>query len=378
MKIETKLIWAGDIRPKIQGAVNLPIFQSSTYEYSEAGSYDDIRYIRLNNTPNHLVLGERLAAIEGAEAGLVTASGMAAITTVLLTFLKPGDHLIAQNTLYGGTYDFITKSLPAFNIDYDLIDGDKPEEWGQYLRLNTRAIYVESITNPLMQVCDLKEIVAFARENNLISLIDNTFATPINFRPIEIGFDISLHSCTKYLNGHNDLVAGVILSRADLVDRIKRELNIYGGTLDPHTCYLLQRGLKTLALRVRSQNESALKIAKYLETNEQVAKVNYPGLKSSRYHKRADELFSGFGGMISFEVKMAPEKFIKRLKIPAYAPSLGGVESLIILPARTSHAGLSKQERENIGIGDNLVRLSVGIESADDLIDDIKQAIDEL
>ena len=377
MRIETKLIWAGDMKPKIQGAVNLPIFQSSTYEYAEGGSYDDVRYIRLNNTPNHIVLGKRLAEIEGAEAGLVTASGMAAITTSLLTILKPGDHLIAQNTLYGGTYDFITKVIPSFKIEYDLIDGDRPEEWKKILKPNTKAIYVESITNPLMQVCDLKEVVSFAKENNLISLIDNTFASPVNFRPIEFGFDISIHSCTKYLNGHNDLVAGAVLGKADMVEKVRHELNIYGGTLDPHTCFLLQRGLKTLALRVRYQNESALKIAQFLESQEKVARVNYPGLKSSKYYSRASEFFSGCGGMISFELIIPAEEFIKHLKIPSYAPSLGGVESLIILPAKTSHAGLSQDEREKIGISDNLIRLSVGIESTDDLIDDLNQAFDK-
>jgi cystathionine beta-lyase/cystathionine gamma-synthase len=378
MKMETKLIWAGEIRPKIHGAVNMPIFQSSTYEYAEGGSYDDVRYIRLNNTPNHIVLGKRLAEIEGAEAGLVAASGMAAITTALLTVLKPGDHLIAQNTLYGGTYDFIAKTLPVFNIAYDMIDGDKPDEWKQYLKQKTKAIYVESITNPLMQVCALREVVAFAKENHIVSLIDNTFATPVNYRPIEHGFDISLHSCTKYMNGHNDIVAGAVVGRNDMIENIKHNLNLYGGTLDPHTCFLLQRGLKTMALRVRYQNDSALKIAGFLESHKYVTKVNYPGLKSSPYYNRASELFSGFGGMISFELNHSAERFIKYLSIPAYAPSLGGVESLIILPAKTSHAGLSDEERKKAGIEYNLIRLSVGIESTDDLIEDLSQAFDKL
>jgi len=373
-RIETKLIWAGDLESKIHGAVSLPVFQSSTYEYTESSSYDNVKYIRLNNTPNHIVLGKRLAEIEGAEAGLVTASGMAAITSTLLTLLKPGDHILAQNILYGGTYDFITKTLPSFNIEYDLIDGDKPVEWGKYLKKNTKAFYVESITNPLMQVCALKDVVAFSKENKLVSLIDNTFATPINFKPIESDFDISLHSCTKYMNGHNDLVAGVVLGNNEMIEKIKHELNIYGGTLDPHTCFLLQRGLKTLALRVRYQNESALKIAGYLEKHKRVIKVNYPGLESSKYYSRAKELFNGFGGMISFEIDHPAEAFIKNLKIPAYAPSLGGVESLIIMPAKTSHSGLSFEERKKAGIVENLIRFSIGIESTEDLIEDIEQA----
>ena len=376
--IETKLIWAGEIKPKILGSVSMPVFQSSTYEYSEEGSYDDVRYIRLNNTPNHIVLGARLSEIESAEAGLVTASGMAAISTALLTNLKSGDHLLAQNILYGGTYDFITKTLPEYNIEYDLIDCDEPGEWKKYLKPNTKVIYVESITNPLMQVCALKEVVSFAKANNLISMIDNTFTTPVNFRPIEIGFDVSLHSCTKYLNGHNDIVAGAVLGKKDMVENIKHNLNLYGGSLDPHACFLLQRGLMTLALRVRYQNESVLKIAKFLESHKMVSKVNYPGLESSLYYKRASELFSGCGGMISFELNHPPEDFIKHLKIPVYAPSLGGVGSLIILPSKTSHAGLTVEEREKAGIGENLVRFSVGIESTEDLIDDFKQAFDKL
>jgi cystathionine beta-lyase/cystathionine gamma-synthase len=259
-----------------------------------------------------------------------------------------------------------------------MIDGDKPDEWKQYLKQKTKAIYVESITNPLMQVCALREVVAFAKENHIVSLIDNTFATPVNYRPIEHGFDISLHSCTKYMNGHNDIVAGAVVGRNNMIENIKHNLNLYGGTLDPHTCFLLQRGLKTMALRVRYQNDSALKIAGFLESHKYVTKVNYPGLKSSPYYNRASELFSGFGGMISFELNHSAERFIKYLSIPAYAPSLGGVESLIILPAKTSHAGLSDEERKKAGIEDNLIRLSVGIESTDDLIEDLSQAFDKL
>jgi len=372
--IETKLIWSGSIKPGVLGAVSMPVFQSSTYEYAEEGSYDDVRYIRLNNTPNHEVLGKRLADIENGGAGLVTSSGMAAISTALLTLLKPGGHLIAQNTLYGGTYDFITKDLPNYNIEFDLVDGNKLHEWKKYLKPNTKAVYCESITNPLMEVCALKQIAAFAKENNLVSMIDNTFATPVLFRPIDLGFDISLHSATKYMNGHNDIVAGAVIGSPENVEKIKHNLNHLGGSLDPHACFLLERGLKTMALRVRYQSESALKTAKYLESHRFVDKVNYPGLESNESHLRAKELFSGFGGMISFEVNIPPEKFIKQLKIPAYAPSLGGVESLIILPSKTSHAGLTDEEKAKSGIKDNLIRLSVGIESTEDLLSDFEQA----
>jgi cystathionine beta-lyase/cystathionine gamma-synthase len=376
--IETKLIWSGSIKPGVHGAVNMPVFQSSTYEYTEEGSYDDVRYIRLNNTPNHDVLGKRLADIEGAEAGLVTSSGMSAITTTLLTFLKPGGHLIAQNTLYGGTYDFITKDLVNYNIKYDLVDGDKPHDWKKYLKPNTKAFYCESITNPLMEVCALKQAAIFAKENNLVSIIDNTFTTPVLFRPIELGFNLSLHSATKYMNGHNDIVAGAVIGSTKDIEKIKHNLNHLGGSLDPHACFLLERGLKTMALRVRYQSESAMKIAKFLESHKSVDKVNYPGLESNSSHKRAKELFSAYGGMISFEVNVPPEKFIKQLKIPAYAPSLGGVESLIILPSKTSHAGLTGEEKAKTGIRENLIRLSVGIESSEDLIEDLELAFNNL
>ncbi len=376
--IETKLIRAGEIQPRIMGAAVMPVFQSSTFEYGGEIGYDAIRYIRLNNTPNHIVLNNKLAELENAEAAIVTASGMAAISTALLTVLGKGDHLLAQNSLYGGTFDLITKDFENYGIEYDLIDADKPETWESKLKPNTKAIYVESITNPLMQVCDLKAVVKFAKSNKIISMIDNTFTSPVNFRPPEVGFDLSLHSCTKYINGHNDLVAGAAIGKADIIAKIIHKLGHLGGTLDPHTCFLLHRGLKTLALRMRYQNESALKIAEFLEAHPKIAKVNYPGLKASPYHKRAEELFSGFGGMISFEIKGGEDssrKLISKLNLPIFAPSLGGVETLIIMPSNTSHAGLTDDEKNAQGISGGLIRLSVGIENTDDLIEDFKQAL---
>jgi len=376
--MQTKLIHSGEPEPKILGAVNMPIFQSSTFEYAGEKNYDAVRYIRLNNTPNHIALHKKLAAIENGESAIVAASGMAAISTALLTVLKSGDHILAQDNLYGGTYDLITKDLENFGIEYDLIDGNEPDTWKSKLKSNTKAIYVESISNPLVEVGDLKSIVNFAKENNLISMIDNTFASPYNFRPIEIGFDISLHSCTKYLNGHTDLVAGAAIGKLDMIEKITHKLNHLGGTLDPHTCFLLQRGMKTLVLRMKYQNESALKIANFLEKHLSVMKVNYPGLESNFFHKNAKELFDGFGGMLSFELnggQKAAEQLIESLELPIHAPSLGGVETLITRPATTSHAGLSKQEREASGITEGLIRLSVGIESTEDLIEDFERAL---
>ncbi len=378
-RVETKLIHAGEMRPRVHGAVNLPIFQSATYEYGGEDDYHDIRYIRLNNTPNHNVLHAKLAAIEGAESAMVAASGMAAISTTLLSLLGKGDHFLLQDCLYGGTHDFVTKDLPALGIEYDFIDASDPASWEGKLRKNTKAIYVETIANPLMGVPELAAVVDFARSHKIVSIIDNTFASPINFRPAEIGFDLSLHSCTKYLNGHSDIVGGACIGKAGLVKNVTRKLNHLGGTLDPHAAFLLHRGMKTLSLRVNYQNVSALKIATYLEKHSAIGSVNYPGLESHPGHERAEKLFDGFGGMLSFELKEQDaeitDQFLKALQLPICAPSLGGVESLITRPATTSHLGLSKEDRKKIGISDSLVRFSTGIEATEDLIEDFEQAL---
>jgi len=376
--LETKLIHAGEPDPLINGAVSMPVFQSSTFEYTGATSYHDLKYIRLNNTPNHIALHQKLAALENAEAALVTASGMAAISTTLLSILSCGDHLLAQECLYGGTHDFITKDLEMFGISYDFIDGDDPGSWKYKLKPNTKAIYIESMTNPLLQVADLTAVVEFAKAHGFISLIDNTFSSPVNFRPPEWDFDLSLHSCTKYLNGHSDIVAGAVIGRADLIEKITHKLNHLGGSLDPHACFLLHRGLKTLAVRMRHQNESALKIAKFLEKHSAIKKVNYPGLESHPRHQRASELFDGFSGMLSFELNdgvQAAERFIQNTTLPISAPSLGGVETLITRPVTTSHSGMSPEDRQAMGISDALIRLSVGIEATEDLIEDFDQAL---
>ena len=376
--LDTKLIHAGEPDPLINGAVSMPVFQSSTFEYTGETSYHDLKYIRLNNTPNHIALHQKLAALENAEAAIVTASGMAAISTCLLSFLSSGDHLLAQECLYGGTHDFITKDLETFGISYDFIDGDDPGSWKHKLKPNTKAMYVESMTNPLLQVADLKAVVEFTKEHGLISLIDNTFSSPVNFRPPEWGFDLSLHSCTKYLNGHSDIVAGAVIGRADLIKKITHKLNHLGGSLDPHACFLLHRGLKTLAVRVRHQNESTLRIAEFLEKHSAIKRVNYPGLENHPRHQRASELFDGFSGMLSFELNdgvQAAKRFIQNITLPTIAPSLGGVESLITRPVTTSHSGMSPQDRQSLGISDDLIRVSVGIEATEDLIEDFNQAL---
>jgi cystathionine beta-lyase/cystathionine gamma-synthase len=377
-RIETKVIHAGEPDPRIMGAVSMPIFQSAMFEYSGEASYHDLKYIRLNNTPNHIALSDKLAALENAESALVTASGMAAISTALLTVLSTGDHLLSQDCLYGGTHDFVTRDLGKFGISYDFVDGDDPAMWERKLTPNTKAIYVETMTNPLLQVADHKAAVDFAKSHGLVSLIDNTFASPINFRPPEWGYDLSLHSGTKYLNGHSDIVAGAVIGRAELVEKVRHRLNHLGGSLDPHACFLLQRGIKTLAIRMKTHNESGLKLAQFLEGHPAVAKVNYPGLSSHPRHDRARELFDAFGGMLSFEPKGgvdAANKFIHNTTLPIVAPSLGGVESLVTIPATTSHSGMTSEDRNRLGITDSLIRVSVGIEAVEDIIQDFDHAL---
>ena len=378
---ETKLIHTGEPKPRINGAINVPIFQSSTYEYTGEGSYHDVRYLRLSNTPNHLALHKKLAALEGSEAALVTSSGMSAISTGLLTFLKAGDHLLAHNTLYGGTADFVNNELSGYGIEHDLIDASNPSNWDSKLKPNTKVIYIETITNPLMDVPELGKIVEFAKSNGLISMIDNTFASPLLYCPVVQGFDLSLHSCTKYINGHSDIVAGAVIGSANYVDQVTKNLNHLGGSLDSNACFLLHRGIKTLALRMKKQCENALLIAHFLENHPQVKKVNFPGLESSSSFERAKEHLCGFGAMLSFEIDGdvdQADQFINLLQYAISAPSLGGVESLVTRPVTTSHALMDKAEREIAGISDRLIRFSVGIEAADDLIADLQQALENI
>jgi len=376
--LDTIAVHAGTPTPRVLGAVVTPIFQSAMYEDDGAGAYHDIRYIRLNNTPNHAAVQAKLAALEGAEAALVTSSGMAAITTALLTVLRAGDHLLIQNSLYGGTHAFVTRDLEGLGISFSFIADDDPGSWEAKLTPATRAIYVETISNPLMRVPDLEAVAAFAKKHGLVSMIDNTFATPVNFRPVERGFDLSLHIATKYLNGHSYVASGAVVGAEGLVGRIKYKLDHLGGSLDPHACFLLERGMKTLALRVRRQNENAQKLASALDAHAAVARVHYPGLVGHPAHARSARLFDGMGGMLSLELAGglgATDRFMHALTIPAVAPSLGGVESLVTRPALTSHSDLPPEERRALGITDSLVRVSVGIEAADDLVEDFEQAL---
>jgi cystathionine beta-lyase/cystathionine gamma-synthase len=379
-QLETTVVHAGEPNPRIEGSVVTPIFQSAMYQYADSNDETPVRYIRYNNTPNHTVLHKKLAALEQTEAALVTGSGMAAISAALLSVLSSDDHLLIQPGLYGGTQSFLTEILQPLDVTFDVLPED-PDAWESVLRPNTKAIYAESITNPLMRVADLEALSAFGREFELTSLIDNTFATPYNFRPADHGFDIVLHSASKYLNGHSDIVAGTVMGSAERVFAIETKLRHLGGSLDPHAAYLLNRGLKTLALRVQQQNATALKLATFLTEHALVTTVNYPGLPDHPGHSNAEKLLDGFGGMLSLELHggvSRARRLMEELQLPISAPSLGGVESLITRPVTTSHRSIPREKRMEMGITDRLIRVSVGIENADDLVEDFRTALQTL
>jgi len=378
MRPDTLLVHAGEPRPRAGSAVAMPIYQSSTFEETESRGYHDIRYARLSNTPSHDALHAKLAALEGAEAALATASGMAAISATLFSILRAGDHVLAQQGLYGGTHDLLTHDLPRLGIEVTFVPGDDEAAWRKAVGPRTKLFYLESMTNPLVRIGDLPAAAAFARERGLVSVIDNTFATPLGFRPLRHGFDLAVHSATKYLNGHSDLIAGAVMGSTDRVRDAKRTLDHLGGSLDPHACFLLQRGLKTLGVRFRQQCASALQLSAFLEGHRAVLRVNHPGLQSHPHHARARELFAHFGAMLSFEPKggvEAAERMFSRLSLALHAPSLGGPESLVTRPAASSHAGLTPEDRARIGISDGLVRLSVGLEAPEDLMEDFDRAL---
>ena len=374
--LKTKSLHAGALRPRIAGAVTTPIFQSSTFEY-HGEDYHDVAYVRLSTTPNHVVLGKRLAALHGAEAGLATGSGMAAIAATTLTVLSSGDHLIVQDCLYGGTSGLFG-DLTRLGIEHTAVDAQDPSSWAAALQPSTKAIYFETLTNPLVQLADLEAVVEFARQHSLVSIIDNTFASPVNFQPIAAGFDIAIESATKFMSGHNDVAAGCVAGGGEHVDAIKRTLDHLGGSLDPHACFLLERGLKTIGLRVPHQSASALRIAEFLSGHPSVGSVNYPGLPDHPQHDRAKRLLAAYGGMLSFELEggtESAERFLAALELPAVAVSLGGAESLIVRPAAAVHSELTPEERAETGITDGLIRFSVGLEDVEDLLADLENAL---
>jgi cystathionine gamma-synthase/cystathionine gamma-lyase/cystathionine beta-lyase len=379
--IDTLAVHGGERRPGPDGSVVFPIYQGTVYSVEPGTEYHDIKYIRLNSTPSQRYLHDKVAAIEGAQDALATSSGMAAITTALLSLLRTGDHLLASDCLYGGTHDFITTHAADLGWSYTFVDPGRPETWEAARTARTRVFLVETITNPLMRVGALSEVAQFARREGIVTIIDNTFASPVNFRPVLAGFDIVVHSATKYLGGHSDIVAGTLAGDSEMIGRARRTLNHYGGSLDPHAGFLLARGIKTLALRVRAQNASALALASFLVGHPAVSAVNYPGLPSHPDHARAAELLSGYGGMLSLRLRggdPAAIALLDAVRLPYVAPSLGGVESLITRPATTSHADMSPADRDRLGITSDLIRISVGIEDPNDLITDFAQALDKV
>jgi cystathionine beta-lyase/cystathionine gamma-synthase len=380
-RMGTVAVHGGERRPGPEGSLVFPIYQGTVFTVEPGTGYHELRYLRLSSTPSQVYLHDKLAALEGAPAALATSSGMAALTAVLHTLVRSGDHILASECLYGGTHDFLTGHAEQLGWSYTFVDPHRPETWPAARTDRTTVFLAETITNPLMRVGRLPDIVDFARAAGITTVIDNTFATPVNFRPLSAGFDVVFHSATKYLGGHSDLVAGCVIAREELVDQVHRTLNHYGGSLDPHAGFLLARGMKTLALRVRAQNANALALAQFLAGHPHVAAVNYPGLPDHPDHAHASELLTGFGGMLSLRPAGGPDSaaaLLDAVRLAYPAPSLGGVETLITRPALTSHAGMSAGDRERLGITDDLVRVSCGVEDAEDLIADFAQALDKL
>ena len=356
------------------GSVTSVIFPSAAYNYLDG----ELQYPGFYSTYNQKRLGQIMASLEHGKWGMVFSSGMAAISTSILSFVQHSDHIIFSRDLYGGTWKFVEQELPKRGISFSYAD-NTIESFQSLLQDNTKVIYIETPSNPLLNIFPLKEIASFAKKNGLVTIVDNTFASPVNQLPLSLGIDISVHSGTKYLGGHNDLPFGALVSNIqDHKDLIYSTAKMYGGSLSPYQCYLVERSLKTLAIRVQKQNENALNLAEYLIKNPVVNKVYYPGLSSHRDHQIALQQMMGFGGILSFELDVTWEKltvFLKSLSIIHPALSLGGVESLICSPVTTSHRNLSAEQRYSLGIKDNLLRLSVGIEDAGDLITDLRLAI---
>jgi cystathionine beta-lyase/cystathionine gamma-synthase len=378
--MDTVAVHGGERRPGPDGSVVFPIYQGTVFEVEPGTSYHDIKYIRLNSTPSQQYLHDKLAALEGAEAAVATSSGMAAVTTILLSLMRAGDHLLAGDCLYGGTHDFLTGRAADLGWSVSFVDAGRPETWAAARTERTKVFLVETITNPLMRVGRLDQVADFGRREGIVTVIDNTFASPVNFRPLDAGFDVVFHSATKYLGGHSDLVAGAVMAGADMVERVRETLNLFGGSLDPHAGFLLARGIKTLALRIQAHNVNALALARFLEDHPAVAAVNYPGLASHPDHAHADTLLSGFGGMLSLRLhggEQAAQALVDAVTLAYAAPSLGGVETLITRPAATSHAGMSPEDRDRLGITADLVRISTGIEGTQDLIGDFGRALDK-
>jgi len=380
----TLAVCAGQDKFRTAGPVGVTIARTSTFTFSSTeemklwaeGKSSAYIYTRYGN-PTLTIAEQKIAALEGAEAAIVTASGMAAISSTLLAVLKAGDELIASRQLYGGTYRLMRDTFPRLGIVVRHVGADLAGI-GQLVNPRTRALYIETPTNPTLRLVDLHKALAFAKEWDLVSIIDNTFASPVLQKPIEMGFDLVLHSATKYLGGHSDLIAGVAAGRRSWVDQVRHNIINLGGSMDPEAAYLLIRGMKTLELRVKRQCATALTIAKCLEKHPKVARVHYPGLASHPDHALAKRQMKAFGGMLAFDLKgglKAARRFCDRVRIFLLAASLGGAESLVVLPIYTSHYNMSLDELRAAGVGPGTVRVSIGIEDPEDLVEDLRQAL---
>jgi cystathionine beta-lyase/cystathionine gamma-synthase len=379
---ETEAVRAGTDLEKKNGPLATPIYQTSTFEVTDNQQQvraipSDMFYTRYGN-PTLTVAEKAIAELEGADASLLFASGMGAISTALLALLKNGDHVVAQRDIYGGATKFLSQWLPKLGIETTFVDTTDYDQHARAIRPNTKLLYLESPTNPTLRIVDLAKASAFARQHNLISFIDSTFATPINQRPVDFGIDLVMHSGTKYFAGHSDLICGIVAGRQDLIEKIHGTRTTLGGTMDPHAAWLLLRGIKTLAVRVQRQNDNALRIARFLAKHAKVRSVNYPFFEGHPQRALAIEQMHGGGGVLSFEVDGTGEdaqRLSEALRLFTLAPSLGGVDSLVTIPVITSHGMISAEQREKMGVTDQLIRISVGIENADDLIADLEQAL---
>ena len=379
---ETKAVRGGTSLEKKNGPLSTPIYQTSTFEVTDAqeqvrATSTDRFYTRYGN-PTHTVAENAIAELEGTDASLLFSSGMAAITTSFLTLCKAGDHIVAQRDIYGGVTKFLSQWLPRLGIETTFVDTNNMEQHAAAIRPNTKIIHVESPTNPTVRVVDLEKIAALARKHGLVSTIDATFGTPINCRPAEWGIDLVLHSGTKYFGGHSDLICGIATGSRDLIDQIHQVRTTLGCSMDPHAAFLLLRGIKTIAVRVQRQNESALKVAEFLSRHPKVTRVHYPMLKAHPDYELAKKQMAGAGGVLSFEIEGTGEDachVAEALNLFTLAPSLGGVDSLVTIPVLTSHAMIAPELRRKMGVTEQMIRISVGIENVDDLIADLETGL---
>jgi len=351
--------------------------QSSTFT-NPVGSAEEVMYSRYGNNPNQVALGKKYALLEGTEAAVFVSSGMAATALAHLAVLRPGDHLVTSSWIYGGTKRLFDEEFGRLGIDVTYVNPDQPRLWRRSVRKSTRAIFVETPTNPLMRVLDLTPVAQIARDSGLALLVDGTFASPVNFRPLEHGADIVITSATKYLNGHSDVIAGAVAGSASLIEEVIRLMTLWGQAIDPHTAWLIDRGIRTLEVRMARHNENGMAVAQWASQHPAIVRVHYPGLPSHPEHEQAKEVLNGFGGMVGLEIKggvRATEKMLRKLKVITHAPSLAGVESLVSEPRLTSHSRLSDEQRAKLGIPDGFVRLSCGLENAPDIIADLEQAL---